>query len=133
MAYDVRCTKDGFIDPRYLGYFRLFAEEKFFEAHEVLEVLWLETKGEDRDFYQGLIQLAASLVHFQKGNLTGAKELFQTASKYLESFKPFHEGVEVSQTLEDFRHFLEVWSKNPGNPSVAKECLPHVILKEDIL
>ena len=117
-------------DDRYLQYFRLFEAGKFFEAHEVLESLWLGTKGKDRDFYQGLIQLAASLVHFQKGNLTGAKELFRTASKYLESFKPFHEGVEVSQTLEDFRHFLEVWSKNPGNPSVAKGHLPRVALKE---
>jgi len=28
-------------DPRYLGYFECFNRQCFFEAHEVLEALWL--------------------------------------------------------------------------------------------
>ena len=127
--YDVRCAKDDFIDSRYLEFFRLFAEEKFFQAHEVLEGLWLETKGGPQDFYQGLIQLAAALVHFQKGNLSGAKELLRTASDYLKPYEPHFQGVEVSRVLKDFRKFLEVWSEHPGNPLFAKKYLPRVALK----
>lgn len=104
-------------DPRYLEFFRLFQEEKFFEAHEVLEGLWRETRGAERDFYHGLIQLAASLVHYQKGNLAGAQELFRTASGYLAPYRPRFLGVNVEQVLRDFKRFLEAWSKHPEEPA----------------
>ena len=113
-------------DLRYLEYFRLFQEEKFFEAHEVLEGLWRETKGGPQDFYQGLIQLAAALVHFQKGNPAGAKELLRTSSDYLKPYEPCFLGVELSRVLKDFRKFLEVWSEHPDNPLFAKKYLPRV-------
>ena len=115
-------------DPRYAEYFRLFAGEKFFEAHEVLEALWRETKGKDRDFYQGLIQLAASLVHFQRGNSAGAKELFCTASHYLEPYLPDYQGVDVREILKDFRDFLGVWSQHLNDPSFVQNRLPKIAL-----
>ena len=115
-------------DSRYLQYFNLFNQEKFFEAHEVLEALWRETKGSERDFYQGLIQLAASLVHFQKRNLTGGLKLFQTASAYLTPYLPHHEGVDLAGALQDFRAFLDAWSGHPDSPSLAKPLLPRLDL-----
>ncbi len=118
------------LDPRYLQYFELYRQEKFFEAHEVLEGLWRETKGETRDFYHGLIQLAAALVHFQKGNLPGAKELFRTASGYLKPYLPSYEGVALSQVSKEFETFLEVWSKNAEKPLLAREFLPRVTLQK---
>ena len=113
-------------DPRYLRYFELFREEKFFEAHEVLEALWRETKGAKRDFYQGLIQLAAALVHYQKGNLTGAKELFKTASRYLEPYGRIEEGVRLDPILKEYTQFLEIWSRHPDKPELARTFLPRV-------
>ena len=117
-------------DFRYLDYFRLFQQEKFFEAHEVLESLWRETQGRDREFYHGLIQLAAALVHFQKGNFKGAKELFRTASHYLRPCLPHYQGVRLSEVLKDFREFLKAWSKAPDEPSIARGLLPRVTLEK---
>lgn len=117
-------------DSRYLDYFRLFQEEKFFEAHEVLEGLWRQTQGEEREFYHGLIQLAAALVHFQKGNLKGAEELFRTASRYLKPYPPDYQGVRISKVLQAFREFLKAWSKAPDEPSIAKRLLPRVTLEK---
>ena len=114
-------------DPRYLEYFRLFQEEKFFEAHEVLEALWRETKGKERDFYHGLIQLAALLVHYQKGNLTGARELFKSASVYLRPYLPNYGDVSINKILTDFEKFLEIWSQNPKTPQLAKPHLPKIV------
>ncbi len=71
-------------DPRYTQYFQLFHQEKFFEAHEVLEALWKETHGAQREFYQGLIQIAAALVHLQKQNRPGAEALFKKALVHFE-------------------------------------------------
>ena len=116
-------------DPRYLQYFSLFHEEKYFEAHEVLESLWRETKGEEREFYQGLIQLAAALVHFQKRNLAGARELVRNASKHFLPYPLVYRGVEISLILKEFEKFLVEWSKNPGQPSRAKKFIPQLDLK----
>lgn len=108
-------------------YLRLFREEKFFEAHEVLEALWRKTQGEEREFYHGLIQLAAALVHYQKGNLAGAQELFRTASAYLKPYLPGYQGQNVSKILEDFERFLKVWSEHPDEPKRAEPFLPRLL------
>jgi uncharacterized protein len=44
----------------------LFNEERFWESHEVLEQIWRESKGSERDTIQGLILTAAAFVHYQK-------------------------------------------------------------------
>jgi uncharacterized protein len=44
----------------------LFNQERFWEAHEVLEEIWHPSKGVERDLIQGLILTAAALVHYQK-------------------------------------------------------------------
>src|SRR3989449_8556303 len=44
----------------------LFNQERFWEAHELLEEIWHPAKGVERDTIQGLILTAAALVHYQK-------------------------------------------------------------------
>jgi len=45
----------------------LFNNEKYWKAHEVLEGVWKHTYGDERDLLNGLILVAAALVHYQKG------------------------------------------------------------------
>ncbi len=54
------------IDPCYAGYFACFNAGEYYEAHDVLEHLWLQCTDENRLFYQGLIQIAGGFVHLQK-------------------------------------------------------------------
>ena len=90
-------------DPLYLEYFTLFHNGKYFESHEVLEKLWLRDRSESRDFYKGLIQLAAALHHLKQGNVNGAEYLRSSAMGYLKAYAPAYLGLEVSRTLEDFK------------------------------
>ena len=83
----------------YQEFWHLFNAEKFFEAHEVLETLWLKTKGPERDFYQGLIQIAAAFVHIQKGTPDGARQLLKKASEKLEKFQPIFLDLEIKVFL----------------------------------
>ena len=71
-------------DPRYLAGVLLFNAQDYFEAHEVWEDLWAESHGEERRFYQGLIQAAVGLCHFGNGNLGGAVKLYRSSGDYLE-------------------------------------------------
>lgn len=71
-------------DPRYLAGVLLFNAQDYFEAHEVWEDLWSESHGDERRFYQGLIQAAVGLCHFGNGNLGGAAKLYRSSRDYME-------------------------------------------------
>ncbi len=93
-------------DPRFTEFIRLFNNQAFFEAHEVLEDLWLETAGEQKRFYQGLIQCAVAFAHWKRNNPKGAN---QVGSRALEALKTFHsemEGIQVEKLIQECESFL---------------------------
>ena len=72
----------------------LFNAHRFWHAHEAWEELWLVSSGDEKQFLQGLIQLAAAYHHVQRGTSPrGAVRLFDAALKRLEPFPEGHDGV----------------------------------------
>ena len=87
-------------DPRYLSYFDLFNRQRFFEAHEVLEAVWLpQRQGPNGSFYKGLIQLAGAFVHWQKNRPGPAAALFELARANLRKYPGTHERLNVKAVL----------------------------------
>jgi predicted metal-dependent hydrolase len=86
------------LPAHYLGYFDCFNAGLFFEAHDVLEELWLaEGKtGANYGFYKGLIQFAGAFVHLQKNRLRPAAALFELSESYLRRYAPFHQQLDVA-------------------------------------
>jgi len=84
------------LDARYLGYFACFNHGQFFEAHEVLEDLWLaDRKGPDGAFYKGLIQLAGAFVHLEKKRPGPAGALFRLALGNFENYPEIHHRLHL--------------------------------------
>src|ERR1700730_9838305 len=54
---------------------RCYRSGAFFECHEHWESVWLAAQEPEKTFLQGLIQVAASFHHFQRGNLAGTVSL----------------------------------------------------------
>jgi len=44
--------------PFYRAFFQCWNEQRYYEAHDVLEQLWLNTNTDDDYFFKGLIQAA---------------------------------------------------------------------------
>lgn len=82
-------------DPRFLKGIEEFNQALFFECHETLEEIWLEDHGEDRKFYQGIIQIAAGYFKLQQGVPAGALKLWRTGLEKIEPYGPVHLGVNV--------------------------------------
>ena len=81
----------------YLGYFDCFNRQLFYEAHDVLEDLWLADKyGPNGNFYKGLIQLAGAFVHLQKNRLRPSAALFKLARTNLEKYPSPHEKLNLA-------------------------------------
>ncbi|MDP9236871.1 MAG: DUF309 domain-containing protein [Chloroflexota bacterium] len=77
-----------------------FNDRYYFESHETLEDLWMVTPWPDRQFFQGIIQLAAAFVHFVRGEYPGIIKLLDGAAEKLAEFSPAHFGVDVTALLE---------------------------------
>lgn len=104
------------LDAHYLGYFACFNRREFYEAHDVLEELWLgQRNGSNYAFYKGLIQLAGAFVHLQKHSvryprLRPAAALFKLAQANLLKYPAYHEHLDIGATLaliEDWLGKLE--------------------------
>ena len=86
------------LDAHYLGYFECFNRQLYFEAHDVLEELWLaQRNGPNYSFYKGLIQLAGAFVHLQKNRLRPAAALFKLADANLQKYPIVHERLHVDE------------------------------------
>ncbi len=81
----------------YLGYFDCFNRQLFYEAHDVLEDLWLlDRRGPNGNFYKGLIQLAGAFVHLQKKRLRPSAALFKLASANFDKYPSPHERLNLA-------------------------------------
>ena len=88
---------------------KLFNRKEFFECHEVIEELWLETPSEDkyRDLYKGVIQAAAAIYQWERGILSGARGLHKTAVKYLKKYEPAALGLNVEKLVRELNGFFK--------------------------
>jgi len=105
------------LDAHYLGYFECFNQQLFYEAHDVLEELWLAQRRAPNDlFYKGLIQLAGAFVHLQKDRLGPSAALFRLAQNNLVQYPPLHEELRVTEVLaliDTWLKRLETGAENP--------------------
>ena len=83
----------------------LFNAGRYFEAHEALERLWLVAEGSDREFYQGVLQVAVGLHHEARGNRKGGASMLGKGVARLAPFAPSYLGVDVARLLDDVRAF----------------------------
>ena len=98
-ALTARFAGRGF-DARYLGFFDCFNRGQYYEAHDVLEDLWLlDRQGRDGDFYRGLIQLAGAFVLLQKNRPRGTIALLQLAGQNLSKYSDHHGSLDVPGLL----------------------------------
>lgn len=119
-------------DAHYLGYFECFNRGLFYEAHDVLEELWLPNRnGSNGPFYKGLIQFAGAFVHLQKGRLSPAAALLRLARANLQRYPAIHERLEINHVLESIGHWLGRLDTNGAthNP-LTSETAPRLALLE---
>lgn len=104
-------TPQSPVPREYRAYFHCFNLGQYYEAHDVLEHLWLRCTDSNRSFYQALIQLAGAFVHFKKHatfpthpthsrRLPPGQRLLDLASTRLLPYGKTHLGLNVEALLE---------------------------------
>jgi hypothetical protein len=64
----------------------LINQGDYFQAHEVLELAWRNEEKNQRQLYQGLVQVSVLLYHLARGNTKGALKLLKKALLNLTPF-----------------------------------------------
>lgn len=121
--------------PFYRAYFRCWNDQHYYEAHDVLEQVWLTKDSADDNFFKGLIQAAGAFVHLQKNfeqpghpkhsrRLRPAVRLFLLAESNLGPFAPIHHGLDVAALLQLLQRNREKvvrsgYTLNPWSPGSA--------------
>ncbi len=130
----------GGLHPCYAGYFVCFNRGEYYEAHDVLEHLWLQCDDANELFYKGLIQLAGGFVHLRKHylrpdhpkdgrRLAPASRLFDLATANLLPYAPQNLRLDVAAVLalaeETSIHLRRSdFTVNPWSPEKLPQIAP---------
>jgi predicted metal-dependent hydrolase len=129
-------STEGSSQNYYTAFFQLWNAQKYYEAHDVLEQLWLtETNAELARFYQALIQAAGAFVHLQKNfqqpshakhgrRLYPATRLFELALRNLESLPNEFQALDLVQFRKILLRYRDEiiavdFKRNPWSPETA--------------
>lgn len=99
-----------------------FNDGLFWECHETLEDLWLETAYPLRLFYHAIIKTAVGFHHAGRQNRHGATVKLGDGERLLRIFAPSFMGVETADLAHDTKRWLELvnaaepldWSRLDG-------------------
>lgn len=117
----------NFDDPRIDEGIRLFNEGEYFACHDVLEDFWTELISEEKSMFQGLIQAAVALFHFEEGNLGGARRMYFSSRAYLSGFRRIVGGIDIPALIDGMDLcFAELSAPHTSYPS-------HVTLQPSLI
>jgi hypothetical protein len=93
----------------------LFNEERYWESHEALELAWRRESGREKEILQGIILLAAALVHLQKNEVDVALSVMKrTHDKLIDSVRECF-GMDIGSLRDQVSSMLAV-----GRPDLLK-------------
>jgi uncharacterized protein len=93
-----------------------FNRQEFFQCHETLEHLWQAQKDREREFTQGIIQIAVAYHHLLAGNREGAVKLFEKGLRRVMPFSPCFFGMDVDSFTRSVSRDLELARKLDYRP-----------------
>jgi uncharacterized protein len=116
-------------DPRFIKGIDEFNNGLYFECHETLEEIWLEEHGEERKFYQAIIQIAAGYYKLEQGVPVGALKLWRMGIDKLHAYSPVCLGINVDALVLAVSRHLASLEKNQqqtvallGVPTIQRIC-----------
>ena len=89
------------IHPQAAAGLRLFNAGEYFEAHEALEDAWNAEKGEIRELYRGILQIAVVYLHVKRGNYNGAIKVHARSQRWIKDWPEICRGIEVGRLRKD--------------------------------
>jgi uncharacterized protein len=76
---------------------KYFNDERYWECHEVLEGVWKKSYEKEKDLIQGIILVAAALVHYQKNEDEICLSIMKRAMEKLSGVSGVYHDIQMDQ------------------------------------
>lgn len=83
-----------------------FNQQEYYSCHDTLEAIWMEAVAPEKQFYQGILQIAVGLYHLGNQNWRGAVVLMGEGISRLAPYQPDYAGIDVELFLEQVGQLL---------------------------
>lgn len=84
----------------------LFNSGHYWHAHEEWEICWKSATEPDATFFKGIIQAAAALVQWQRGNLRGLRRNWAKARPRLVALPPHMHTLDLHTLIKAMDRFV---------------------------
>jgi uncharacterized protein len=84
----------------------MFNHREFYACHDALESIWNDAVSADKNFYQGILQIAVGLHHLGSKNWHGAAILLGEGISRLRYYQPDYENVDVASLIGESAELL---------------------------
>lgn len=108
--FKIYCIRDLSIELKLNPFFLakyFFNKERYWEVHEILENVWRKKVKDEKRILHGLILLAASYVHLQRGRESIGISVLQRAYDELKDFDCNYELFEIVKIKNKIKEMLE--------------------------
>ena len=102
----------------------LFNDCDFFAAHDFFEDIWMEAERNEKEFFQGLVQISVGCYHLICGNSKGAKSQLEKGMHKLKKYEPSYYNLDLSL----LNNKVELLIDNVDNRSIIKQEIPTIEL-----
>lgn len=108
-----------------------FNAGEYYEQHDLLEALWMETESPVRQLYQAILQVGIGYYQIEQGNRRGAIKMLSRALRWINFLPDRCQGVDVAQlraNTEGLRTIL-LETGEDGLPDIDRDLLRPVPVK----
>jgi uncharacterized protein len=93
-----------------------FNQGEFYACHDTLEAVWIEAPASERNFYQGILQIAVALYHLGNQNWRGAVILLGEGANRLCKYSDDHAGIDVGDLVDRSVELLSALQSSGSDP-----------------
>lgn len=84
-----------------------FNQAEFYDCHDTLEAIWMDAIATEKNFYQGILQIAVACYHLGNYNWRGAVTLLGEGIRRLSYFQPSHSEIDVGALVSQSYELLQ--------------------------
>lgn len=113
----------------YLNGIKHFNARRYFDAHEAWEEIWLHSSGDDKLFYQMIIQAAVALYHYERRNPRGVRGMYGNVMEKLRRLPATFMSLDLEDFARQFKTFFaDVIEESHENPFALEKLHPVIHL-----
>ncbi len=103
----------------YLEGIRLFNTGEYWHAHEQWEICWLQSDQPEATFYKGIIQAAAALEKWKRGQPRGMRLNYAKSRPKLVAVGPWMRGLDVAALIAAMDRFVSTGGPPAPTPRIT--------------